>query len=513
MRMRIAEEWMASGARWEWRTFGAGAEAGAPAFEGRVSSGTADSEERYLLSAGGTTVKIRGGLMDVKALLAVDANGLQQWRPVLKVGFPIDAEAIRAVWEALRLPTPALARDAYTAEQLEAELTGPGTGVRAVAVHKHRVRYVIDGCTSELTDVVADGRTTRTIAVETEDPALVTAAVRTLGLADYRNTAYPPGLAALLDGISPRYAVIDAGTNSIKFHVAERDGSGFRTLVDRAELTRLGEGLEEGGVVSADALARTRDAIAGMVREADGLHAVAIVAVGTAGLRIAANREDVVQAVAEATGVRIQVISGEDEARLAYLAVLAGLGLPDASLAVFDTGGGSTQLTIGHGTDVSERFSVDVGAVRFTERFGLDGAVSAAVLADAMAAIRADLSRLDGRDPVDRLVGMGGAVTNIAAVKHRMTTYDPDVIQGSVLERSELGRQLELYRTQTADERRSIPGLQPKRAEVILAGACIVASVMDALGADQLTVSDRGLRHGVLATRFGVTRAALEEST
>jgi exopolyphosphatase/guanosine-5'-triphosphate,3'-diphosphate pyrophosphatase len=503
---------MASGARWEWRTFGAGAEAGAPAFEGRPSTGTADSDERYLLSAGGTTVKVRDGLMDVKALLAVDADGLQQWRPVLKVAFPIDADAVRTVWEALRLPAPALARETYTAEQLEAELTGPGTGVRAVAVHKHRVRYVIDGCTSELTDVVADGLTTRTIAVETEDQALVTAAVRTLGLADYRNTAYPSGLAALLDGVAPRYAVIDAGTNSIKFHVAERDGEGFRTLVDRAELTRLGEGLEAGGEVTTDALARTRDAIAGMVREADALHAVAIVGVGTAGLRIATNRDAVVGAVAEATGVRIEVISGEDEARLAYLAVLAGLGLPDASLAVFDTGGGSTQLTFGTGTEVSERFSLDVGAVRFTERFGLDGRVSSEVLAEAMTAIRADLARLEGRDPVERVVGMGGAVTNIAAVSHGMTTYDADVIQGSVLERSELARQLELYRTLPAEERRAIPGLQPKRADVILAGACIVASVMDALGAERLTVSDRGLRHGVLATRFGLIRTTSEVS-
>src|SRR6187455_3725637 len=98
MRTRVAEERMASGARWEWRTFGAGADAGAPAFEGRAPSGTADSDERYLLSAGGTTVKIRDGLMDVKALLAVDANGLQQWRPVLKVAFPIGAEAVRTVW-------------------------------------------------------------------------------------------------------------------------------------------------------------------------------------------------------------------------------------------------------------------------------------------------------------------------------------------------------------------------------------------------------------------------------
>jgi exopolyphosphatase/guanosine-5'-triphosphate,3'-diphosphate pyrophosphatase len=491
-------------ARWEWRTFGAGADAGAAAFADRTPTGEADSDEQYLLSERGRTVKIRDGLMDVKALLARNAAGLQQWRPILKAPFPVDANTIEAVWSALDVPMPALARDAYTAEQLVGELTGPGTGVRTVDVHKHRVRYVVDGCTSELTRVTVDGRPSRTIAVEAEDADLVEAAVRTLGLADYRNTAYPAGLAAVLDDVQPRYAVIDAGTNSIKFHVAERAASGaFTTLVDRAELTRLGEGMQHSGVVSDAALARTRDAIVGMVDEADRLHVLAIAAVGTAGLRIATNRDAVVDAVAEATGVRIQVISGEEEARLAYLAVLAGLGLPDAALAVFDTGGGSTQLTFGRGEDVTERFSVDVGAVRYTERYGLDGAVPEDTLRDAMAAIRADLARLDGRDPIDRLVGMGGAVTNIAAVSHGLTTYDPEVIQGSVLERPELGRQIEAYRTRSADERRTIPGLQPKRAEVILAGACIVATVMDALGVDRLTVSDRGLRQGVLATRFG----------
>ncbi len=103
----------------------------------------------------------------------------------------------------------------------------------------------------------------------------------------------------------------------------------------------------------------------------------------------------------------------------------------------------------------------------------------------------------------DALVAMGGAVTNIAAVKHRLATYDPAVVQGTVLDRAEIDRQIELYRSQDADARRTIVGLQPKRAEVILAGACIVRTVMDKLGKQQLTVSDRGLRHGVLAERFG----------
>ena len=126
------------------------------------------------------------------------------------------------------------------------------------------------------------------------------------------------------------------------------------------------------------------------------------------------------------------------------------------------------------------------------------------MLRGALAAIAADLSRIEGRPPPDALVAMGGAVTNIAAVKHGLSRYDPNVVQGTVLDRAEIERQIEMYRSCDAAARRSIVGLQPKRADVILAGACIVRTVMDKLGTDALTVSDRALRHGVLAERFGL---------
>ena len=99
---------------------------------------------------------------------------------------------------------------------------------------------------------------------------------------------------------------------------------------------------------------------------------------------------------------------------------------------------------------------------------------------------------------------MGGALTNLAAVKHGLAEYDPDVVQGTVLDRAEIDRQIELYRTRTADERRAIVGLQPNRAEVILAGACVVRTVLAKLGRDSLVVSDRGLRHGLIVDRFGL---------
>ena len=197
------------------------------------------------------------------------------------------------------------------------------------------------------------------------------------------------------------------------------------------------------------------------------------------------------------------MIPGEEEGRLAYEAVEVGLGDTTGNLVVFDTGGGSSQFTFGHDGRVDEQYSVPVGAVRFTERFGLAGAVSTEVLDEALAAIAADLSSLDGRPRPDALVGMGGAITNITAVKHEMAVYDPTIVQGTILDRDELDRQIERYRGLDADGRRSIVGLQPKRAEVILAGACIVRTVMDKLGQTSLTVSDRGLRHGVLAEMFG----------
>jgi len=217
----------------------------------------------------------------------------------------------------------------------------------------------------------------------------------------------------------------------------------------------------------------------------------------------ASNGSAFLSAAKARTGVAIEIISGEEEGRLAYLAVKSGLGLTAGSLVIFDTGGGSSQFTFGRGPVVEERFSVNVGAVRYTERYGLAGAVSPEQLRAALDAIATDLARLDTARSPDALVGLGGAVTNIAAIKHGLVRYDPKVVQGTVIERAEIERQIELYRTRTADERRRIVGLQPQRAEVILAGACIVRTVVSKLGKDALTVSDRGLRHGLLIERFG----------
>ena len=490
--------------RWEWRTFGSRFGLAAARFGALTPGAVQESDETYLVGGTGDNVKIRADLMDIKVLRETNRDGLERWEPVLKAGFPLPAAEVGGVFASLRLDTPALARDRYTLEQFLAEVVPAAGGLLAVAVHKRRVRYKVGGCTSEVTDVTVDGRPTRTIAIESENPAAVVAAVRSMALDGYRNMNYAVGLRAVLDGEPERFAVIDAGTNSIKFHVAERlPEHGWKRIVDRAEITRLGEGLREGGEITPEAQARTVEAIRGMADEARADGVRGIVAVATAGARMASNARAVGLAIRDATGIEIQPIPGDEESRLAFLAVQVGLGLGEEPLVVFDTGGGSTQLTFGHAGHVDERWSENVGAVRITEQYGLGGEVSKEILGEALEAIGRELARLDGRPTPHTLVGMGGAVTNMAAVMLEMKDYDPDRIQGSVIERAEIDRQIELYRTRDADARRGIVGLQPKRADVILAGACVVRTIMDRLGCEALSVSDRGLRHGVLVERFG----------
>ncbi len=490
--------------RWEWRTFGARFGAAEQLVATLTPTGTHDSPELYLISPEGETVTLHDGHLDITALREVDARGLHRWEPVLHAEFPLTPQAVATVVESLRTPMPELTHDSYSLDELVRILVVPGGAVRAVKVHKRQVRFTIEGCTGELSDVVADGVATRTLAVASEDKGAVLSAVHALGVAERVSISYPDALDRLLDGDPARYASIDVGTNSVKFHIGERTSEGgWRPIVDRSDVTQLGEGLAGSGVIGAAALERTTRALTGMVEEARSRRVRAIAAVGTAGMRIAANSAEVIASIEAATGVTIAVITGEEESRIAYLAVLAGLPAPDGTLCVFDTGGGSSQFTFGVGATVDERWSVDVGAVRFTERFGLAEAVSVETLHTALGAIAADLARLAGRPAPKALVGMGGAVTNLTAVMLALESYDADRIQGAVLTRGEVARQIEVYRSTDAHGRRSVAGLQPQRAEVILAGACVVATVMDLLGQESLTVSDRGLRHGLLVEKFG----------
>jgi len=285
--------------RWEWRTFGEGFGAAEEQLAEAAPDRVQESDEVYLLSlASDASVKVRDGLMDVKQLEHVNDDGLEQWRPVMKETFPLGAGEVASLLAALGVPVPELARESYSLDELVDEVVGPSGELRAVGVHRHREHFTPGGCMAELADLSTDGGSIRSIAIESEDPALVAATVRGLGFDTAQNLCVARGLKQLVGFGPARYAVIDVGTNSVKFHVAERKpGGGWSTVADRAEITRLGEGLEGSGRLQPEPIARTVDAIAGMVEEARRDGAAGIAAVATAGMRIASNSADVVDAV------------------------------------------------------------------------------------------------------------------------------------------------------------------------------------------------------------------------
>jgi len=184
--------------RWEWRTFGASFGEADGRFRALAPGRAQESEEVYLLSPRtDANVKVRDRLMDIKTLEQVNAEGLEQWRPVMKGEFPLPAAEVARVCDALGV-APIAGLDAYTLEQLQAELTQASRAVRVVQVHKLRQRYIVSDCSAEMTDVVADGKPVRTVAIELEDPARVLAAVREMRLDQFENISYPRGLKRLL---------------------------------------------------------------------------------------------------------------------------------------------------------------------------------------------------------------------------------------------------------------------------------------------------------------------------
>ncbi len=304
--------------------------------------------------------------------------------------------------------------------------------------------------------------------------------------------------------MAEKKAVIDIGTNSIKFCLAEGGGRGGYTVVrDASDIARLGEGLKDTGRISAEALERNAQSVAAFAEEAKAAGADEIAAVGTMALRVAKNAADFVARVKELCGLTVRILPGEDEAQLSYAAVMSGMkDAASADLMTMDTGGGSTEFAFGQAGTLVKKFSLNVGAVRFTEQYLSQMPVPAENLAEARGAIKKELREGGVAGPAPFLVGMGGTVTSMASVKHKMAVYDPDVIQGSSLSLDDVKAQIADYAGKTLDQRREIVGLQPRRADVILAGACIVEAVLELTGAPCLTVSDRSLRHGLLGRLF-----------
>ena len=297
-------------------------------------------------------------------------------------------------------------------------------------------------------------------------------------------------------------AVIDIGSNSIKLRVISKKGNVLRTLMDTTEVVRLGKRLDN-GLIDAGAMRRGVEVI-GKLAELAGEKGAKPRLVGTMVLRIANNADEFMRAVRERTGIEIEVLSGEEEARLAWLGATAALGVTAGNTTVFDTGGGSTEFIFGKGAQIVKLLSVPLGAVFLTEKFFTSEPASPESLCAAKEYIRDILTSAGEfeRSEQSFTIGLGGGVVAMASVKLALPFFSPDALNGVYLTKCEVDDQVALYASSTAAERMKIVGLPPKRADIILASACIVQCAMEVLGVSSFKVSINGLRHGLLLEMF-----------
>lgn len=293
-----------------------------------------------------------------------------------------------------------------------------------------------------------------------------------------------------------RAAAIDVGSGSVKLYVGERTEKGtfaFRDVLNKNAMTRLGEGLRETGSLSDAAIARTARAVAAFAQEAREAGAERIACVGTMALREAANAAEFVCAVHAECGLQCCVLPGEEEARLCFAASCGR----EETLSV-DSGGGSTELAYGREGVPLRRASLPIGAINVTERF-LAADASEKHVHKARAFIRKQLEESGMALPAGaRLVATGGTATTMAAVMTALAPYDPEKIRGVCVPAEEAERQVTLYAALPVAERAKLTGMHAGREDVILGGVCILAETMAFFGASGITVSDRGLRHGVV---------------
>lgn len=293
-------------------------------------------------------------------------------------------------------------------------------------------------------------------------------------------------------------ASIDIGSNSLLLLVQDAQG---RTVLDEQNVVGLGKGLgPERGLFRPD---RMEAAMAVLRDYADravalGLRPEDILAVATSASRRAMNAASFYEDVLRKTGIRVQVISGEDEATYTWRGSLGGMELPVGTLMVVDPGGGSTEVITGEGRQLRTRCSLEIGTVRLTEMFLGYGSVSASDYAKLRAHVDSVVGALAVPVIPKALVAVAGTATTLMALELGLSKYDGEKIHGGTLSAAALRTWIDRLLLATPDERKALVAVSPGRADTLLAGATILLRVLEQARRQACRVSDRGLRHGVV---------------
>lgn len=305
-----------------------------------------------------------------------------------------------------------------------------------------------------------------------------------------------------------RVATIDIGTNSVLLLVAERgddetNDAPLRPLLERATITRLGEGVDKNRRLLDAAAERTLTCLGEYARELRACGVTRLEAVGTSAMRDAEGGQAFVARAKEILGVAPRTIDGQEEARLTFAGALSGLP-QTGKVAVFDIGGGSTEIIVGtrdalapNERHIADSISLNIGSVRLFERHVRSDPPTREELALVSADITSALATAPRPEPGSTLVGVAGTVTQLAALELELRDYDSTRVHGRVMQRSVVTALADKLASLTLAERRVLPGMSPQRADVLVVGSAIARAVLEWSGATELVVSDRGVRWGL----------------
>lgn len=296
----------------------------------------------------------------------------------------------------------------------------------------------------------------------------------------------------------PVRAVIDLGTNTALMVTGRRRPEGSVQVLDDAHaVARLGKGVDAQRRISEETMDRVCRLLAQYRDRALALGAQQIRAFGTSALRDAANKANFVARVRREVGMELVEVAGAEEADLTFRGAAFGLELPD-HYAVIDIGGGSTELAMGAGNQVQQAVSVDVGAVRVTERFFPHLPPEPGQVKDAAAMIREALAGFFPYPPQLPLVGVAGTVTTLGALDLGIPRFDAEELNGHFLRATEVGEWSARLLALRAEQIRRLPQVHEQRADIIGAGSLILRLALAHLGVPGLRVSTRGIRYGLL---------------
>ena len=297
-----------------------------------------------------------------------------------------------------------------------------------------------------------------------------------------------------------RFGAVDMGSNSTRLLIADVSPTRVDEVVRLLRITRLAEGVDRRRRLAEEAMARTLAAVDEFAVEAARHGAEIVLATATSAARDAENRDDLLRRVG-ARGFETRLLSGDEEAALTFRGVTIGRPALPGPTVIVDVGGGSTEVVAGTAAGMSAAVSIDAGCVRAAERWTGDGRVPADVLERARAALTAQFLAEVPPDAHGASLGIAtaGTATTLAMLDLGLDVYDGPRLHGHVLGRDGIEAQLRGLAAMDLAERLAIPGMEPGRASVLVAGVLILAVAMDELGLDEIEVSERDILHGIAA--------------